>query len=187
MRGRRHSAGRRPKRAVRWFVNPLTFGGSTATLLTHLSNTTVMILSTADVSAAGQLASIPYNQPRLRFEGLRGRLTFNNSSTTNQHIVNYGLMVIDLVGNAVGSVPDPTVGLDLSKSWLHYDHCWLDARVASGNSSMSTQTRELTIKTKRLLRPEQALVLILQDVPLSGVANEVYYTSHFRNVISHVD
>lgn len=99
----------------------------------------------------------------------------------------YGVHVIDMEGNAIPTDWNPASNFDVSKSWMWHDVAFLDVRAAAGNSSMSTVSREILIKSKRVLKAGQGLVLSVYDLPLSGVADEVYMLQGLRTLISHVD
>lgn len=185
MRSRRRSFGRRPRTPVSWHTSPASWGFTVA--LTHAASNSFNMLDTQSRSASGASAANVDNVMRARIECIRGTLFFNNSSTTNQHVVSVGLIVVDYENNALtGSALNPSLALDSQKSWLWLKHVFCDIRAASGNSSASVAQFDIHIKTRRVLKPEQSLQLVAYDNALSGVADEVYLGIYLRTLLARI-
>lgn len=186
---RRHSktGSRNKKMPVQWITDLASWGGSGAALVAN----TATLFNLADtaplVLAAGVQVSRIQDVAKARVEAIRGSITLNNSSTTNQRNVFVGVIVTDLYqGAAPAAQLNPANILDSQKSWMFLKQVFLDIRAASGNSSQSTIQLDVHVKSRRLLHAEQQLQLVITDVPLSGSAAEVFAYPFLRTLITRL-
>lgn len=176
----------RKKAPVKWHSSLLTYAPATPVSLTHLAAQYFELVNTSQRAATQAGTVLPDNAERFKLLNIRGSIWLENDSSTNFHEISWGVFVGDLVSNANVSFPLPWAQVDSQRSWLWLEHTVLAPALAT-RAGLSLVKCDVDIRTKRVLRPDQSIVLVIYDTPVSGVSDECFAYLGLRSLISRVD
>lgn len=195
---RRRAFSRRAKKMVRWFSNATTYNDratwislSDAAILPSVS---ILAIHKRDAVATSDLIE---NVQRHTIEAIRGELLlvggFNldpdASFTTCYHA---GIRVVDLDGTGAPPFYSPVQPTEADDAWM-----WLYHTLVPPNFGYRPgvpvapitehQTVHVHVKSKRVMKDNQALVLYEQASPTQGADSDMTMTSGrwLRTLVSH--
>jgi len=136
------------------------------------------LLAAARTSDASMIAGINGNE-RMRVERIRGEIHLHANAADST--VGYGIVVVNQVtGGGSYDVFDPQSGTDAAMPWLWLSHRFVRTASVGGPNNYVIP---VDVKSRRILRPDQALVLMASVVSIAG---NVEYTVNLRTLYSKV-
>jgi len=184
-RSKAFSRGFRKKPLVKWHTTLLTWNPAGAPLVVNTNNVFELI-NTSERGATQALSVLPDNAVECRVNAIRGQLIFENDGN-NYHNITWGIRVIDLVNNAVPAVvPNPTLLPDAAGPWA-----WLEAQVCVPTAHANGQSLirvEVNVRSKRVLKPGQTMILCIDDTQISGTpSSDMYCYIQLRTLVTRLD
>lgn len=182
---RRRRRGRRgTRRPTQWFsasagytqlTQAVTLGG--ATLLINLLSTSVV--TAVEVPQIG----------RLTVERIRGEVLVHPRAGTgwtgaDSALIAMGIMVVTTTGAGVPAAVDPTAHLDADRQWM-----WLQHFVVQSDQGISFHDLfaiPVDIKSRRIVRPDQSLVLAVKAVNIFATGTAIDVRPFLRTLVMKV-
>lgn len=164
---------RRTRRAkpMQWCAT--TSGWGSTQLVTTAAVSTLILLGTYSPGLVG--SSVP-TLGRLTIMRIRGQLARNALVEGELFVETFGIYIADVQsGGTVFTTWDPSLSNDADKSWLWLMH----ARGACGCY------HDVDVKVKRIMKPDQVLVLASRTVPITGTGSMVI-NPFIRSLVANV-
>lgn len=159
MRKRTFSRSFKKKKPVRWFSSDVTYMANHNVLTTSsLAGPQVHIMAMHQ-KAALQTPELVENIERHTIEAVRGQILVNGSSDANLN-VHLGIRVVDLLPTGVPQAYDPQDPTESDEQWMWLHHVYVPIG-SLGSVGLSTNTIDVRVKSKRVLRTDQALCLFV--------------------------
>lgn len=161
----------RKAKPMQWCAT--TSGWGATSLVTTAGVTNNILLGTYSPGLVG--SAVP-QLGRLTIMRIRGQIVRFALVPTDEYVECFGIFIADVQsGGTVFASMDPSLSNDADKSWLWLMH----ARGACGCY------HEVDIKVKRIMKPDQVLVLASRNVPSIGVGS-AQLSPFIRSLVANV-
>jgi len=146
------------KRITRWFASDQTYNDPGASTLVGPGILT-QILAIHERTIL-QLPNLVQVNERHTIDAIRGQIVAYGSDPDSPGVLHMGILVVELDPTGIPVAFSPVDSAEAGKSWMWLHHMVTPPQVSQGTTWLSTSTVNVHIKSKRVLRENQALVLM---------------------------